>query len=173
MAAGAVREPSVPHRDYSADLDGMRFGTIEPGKHATTGSLGSMVPWFAACLERHRRGFWSHPIERGHVLLAPQPFRGYARAFGHGSQLGPGHAGLHLVARAAVCTGDDPLAADPRGVVYESLGHQLRMLDPIGAVPDDAREQQLVFGQLDLLPHAPLVGVTRVRTFYRIGASPH
>src|ERR687885_345777 len=46
---------------------------------------------------------------------------------------------------------DHVLLADDARVLDESVGHQSRMLDQVGAVADDAGHERLAFGELDLL----------------------
>ena len=75
---------------------------------------------------------------------------------------------MHLVAgargaEAAVGAGDDALAPDHAGEALDALRHQLRMLDQVDAMRHHAGHQDLVVGQLHLLPDLPFVLVARVR----------
>ena len=57
------------------------------------------------------------------------------------------------------------------GEAEDALGDQLRMLDDVGGMADDARQDQLVVGQLDVLPHLPLVLVADIAGLERVGLS--
>ncbi len=65
-------------------------------------------------------------------------------------------------AQAAVGRADHALRADDAGEPLEPLSDQLRMLHDIGGMGDDARDDHPVLGQLDVLPHGPLVLVAGV-----------
>ena len=54
------------------------------------------------------------------------------------------------------------------GEAQDALGHQLGMLDQIGRVADDARQHDLAFRQLDVLPQLPFVLVAHVGGLERI-----
>ena len=94
-------------------------------------------------------------------------------------ELGPHDGGVHLglVRRtrreAAVGAGDDPLLADDVGVADDVLGDQVFVLDVVVGVPDQARDQHLVVGELGLLPDLVLVLVARVGDLERVGAGVH
>ena len=75
---------------------------------------------------------------------------------------------MHLVAgargaEAAVGAGDHALAPDHTGEALDALRHQFRMLDQVDAMRHHAGHQDLVVGQLHLLPDLPFVLVARVR----------
>jgi len=74
---------------------------------------------------------------------------------------------------AAVGAGDHVFASQHAGEPHDALGHQLGMLDDVGGVADDSRHEDFSLRQLDLLPHAPLVLVARVRRLDEIGAGAH
>ena len=58
---------------------------------------------------------------------------------------------------AAVGSAHDALAADELREPDEPVGDELRVLDDVRVVRDDARDEHLALGQLDVLPEAPLV----------------
>ena len=60
--------------------------------------------------------------------------------------------GLGALGEAAVGAGDDVLAADEVGVAHDPLGDQLRVLDAVGRVGDDAGDDDLAVGELDAAP---------------------
>ena len=76
---------------------------------------------------------------------------------------------MDAAAEPAIGRGDDALAADEFGEADDALGDQLRMLDHVGGVADDARQDELAVGQLDVLPHLPFVLVADIAGLERIG----
>ena len=81
---------------------------------------------------------------------------------------------MHLVAgargaEAAIGAGDDALAPDDTGEAHDALRHQFRMLDEMDAVRHHAGYEDLVVGQLHLLPDRPLVLVARVGGLDQVG----
>jgi len=58
---------------------------------------------------------------------------------------------------AAIGAGNHVLVADRFREVADTLRDQFRVLDQVGGVADHARHDELVAGQLDLLPQRPLV----------------
>ena len=56
---------------------------------------------------------------------------------------------------------------------HDALGDQLRMLDDIGGVADDAGNEHLARRQFRALPHAPFVLVARIGAFDDEGADLH
>src|SRR5256885_15293395 len=90
-----------------------------------------------------------------------------ARAGGERLELGPHDRRMHApverpLREAAVGSRHQVLASDELAYPNEPLGHQLRMLDDVRGVADDAGHQRLAAWQLDLLPDAPFVLVARV-----------
>src|SRR5438874_1344102 len=77
-------------------------------------------------------------------------------------ELRPGDLRMDPAAEPAIGRGDDPLAADQLGETQNAVGDQLGMFDDIGGVADDAGQDQLVVGQLDLLPDPPFVLVPHI-----------
>src|SRR5688572_33321074 len=79
----------------------------------------------------------------------PQLRRGQAGAFGERLELLPDHLGMNLgpIAglgrEAAVGAGEDVLPADDPGIADQTLGDQLRVLDDVTSVRDDAGYQRL------------------------------
>src|SRR5262249_29344132 len=81
---------------------------------------------------------------------------GSARAlgpFGERLQLRPCDLRMGAAAEAAVGAGDHVLRPDAPGEATDALGHQLRMLDPVGGVRDDPGDEDLAVGKLHILPH--------------------
>jgi len=63
------------------------------------------------------------------------------------SHMMPGaRAPSRVLGEAAVDTGDDVLSPDDPGVALDPLGHQLRVLDAVRRVRDDARDDDLPVG---------------------------
>ena len=91
------------------------------------------------------------------------------RALRQRLELRPGDLRMNAPAEPAVGRSDDPLPADEVGEAQDALGDQLRMLDHVGGVADDARQHQLVVGQLHLLPDLPLVLVADIAGLERVG----
>ena len=65
-------------------------------------------------------------------------------------------------AEAAVDAGHDVVAADEVGVALDALRDELRVLDVVRLALDDAGDQHLAFGHLDLLEQRPLVRMARI-----------
>ena len=76
---------------------------------------------------------------------------------------------MDAAAKAAIGAGDDILPADDVGVAHDPVGDDLGMFDDVGRVADDARDEQLAVGQLDVLPDAPFVLMADIARFDRIG----
>ena len=73
-------------------------------------------------------------------------------------------------AEAAVRAGNDVLATYQLCETRDALCHELWVLDDVGSVTDYPGNQNLSWRQLNLLPHAPLVLVTRIGGFNQIGS---
>src|SRR5262249_16863629 len=103
------------------------------------------------------------------ALARPELLAGDASALSQCFQLRPDD---FLVANprpaAAVCAGLYVFSADPLRVVDQTLGDQLRVLDKIGGVRNDAGHQHLARRQLYILPHVVLVLVPHVRRLDRV-----
>src|SRR5881397_2514998 len=78
---------------------------------------------------------------------------------------------MHPAAETAVGGGDDALLSHEVGEARDALGHELGVLDHVGGVAHDARQDQLAVGQLHVLPHLPLVLVAHVAGLERVGAA--
>ncbi len=100
------------------------------------------------------------------------------RPFHQGAELGPGHLGVDLVARArgaeaAVGAGDDVFASQQACEALDALGHELGVLDQVHAMGDHAGDEDLALGELRVAPDGPLVLVPRIGGFDEIGAGLH
>src|SRR5579862_3325993 len=101
----------------------------------------------------------------------PQDLRRAAGTLRHRREFGPAD---RLVpdpgAEPAIGAGQHVLAADETGIAHQPLGHQIGVLDEVGAVADNAGNEDRAVGQLDLLEDAPFVLVARVGGLDRIAA---
>ena len=66
---------------------------------------------------------------------------------------------------AAIGAGDDVLAPHHSGEVEDAVCDDLRVLDDVGRVADDARDQDFSVGQFDVSPDFPLVLVLNEKPF--------
>jgi hypothetical protein len=108
------------------------------------------------------------------LLFLPQVTAREARPFGERGEFCPDHRSMDFrgggrAGKAAIGAGDHVLPADHARKAYNPLCDELRMLNQIGGVRDDPRDQQLPFRQLDAFPDPPLVLVTRIGGFKGIG----
>jgi hypothetical protein len=78
---------------------------------------------------------------------------------------------VNPAAEATIGAGDDVLAPDHPGEVEDAVGDDLRVLDDVGGVADDARDQDFSVGQLDVSPDFPLVLVTDVAGLDRVSTN--
>src|SRR3972149_2428129 len=94
---------------------------------------------------------------------APQLLRRDAGALRHRRELRPDDLRVADAAAApagaAAGAGEAFPAADDAGVAPEPLGDELRVLDEVAVVADDAGHERLAGRQLDVLPDLPLVVV--------------
>src|SRR5256885_118083 len=102
---------------------------------------------------RGRSRRWPMPRRRS---MPPELTRGDARAFRHRRHFRPHDIRIdrglsHPRAITAVAAGHHIFAADKLRIATDPLRDQLRMLDEIRLRLDDARNEHLAFGQLDLL----------------------
>ena len=74
-------------------------------------------------------------------LLARQPGAGDQRF-----ELGPGELRMDAPAETAIGAGDDILAAHHPGESQDAVGDELGVLDDVGGVADDPRDQDLAVG---------------------------
>ena len=70
----------------------------------------------------------------------------------------------------AVGAADDALSADELREAHEALRDELGVLDDVRVVGDDAGDEHLALGQLDVLPEPPLVLVAGVRLLDQVVA---
>jgi hypothetical protein len=87
-------------------------------------------------------------------------------------ELGPDELRMNSAAEAAIRAGNDVLAPRDPGEIEDAVGDDLGMLDDVGGVADDTRNQDLPFGQLDIPPDLPLVLVTDVAGLFELEARP-
>src|SRR5579864_7245833 len=88
----------------------------------------------------------------------PEDLGGAARAFGHRLELGPADRFVaDACAETAIGAGQHILPPDQPGIAYEALGDEVGVLDEIGAVADDPRDERRALGQFHLLEDAPFV----------------
>src|SRR5712691_10979987 len=116
----------------------------------------------------HPELLWS-PAGTGPELPGRQ--RGALR---QGLEFGPHDGGMDAgrkgtLGEAAVGAGNDVLPPDQPGVCREAPGDQLRVLDDVGRMGDDARDKELAVRELDLFPDLPLVLVAWIRGFHAVG----
>src|SRR3982074_3254347 len=72
--------------------------------------------------------------------------------------------------KAAIGSGDHILAAQGLRVADDALGDEFGVLDDVGGVADDTRDQYFALGQFDVLPDFPLMFVARIGPFDQEGA---
>ena len=97
------------------------------------------------------------------VVATKELFCRDPRPFCARREFGPGNFRMaNALAKAAVGSRDDIFLAHDARVANQPLGHQLRVLDQVGRVPDDTRDERLAVGQFDVLPDRPVVFVARV-----------
>src|SRR5262249_14648246 len=129
--------------------------------NATRGYNVSRAP-SRACGQARRRDSQGATRRPG-ALAAPESLRCQAGAFYQCLKLQLGDGRVQPTrAEAAVRPRNDIFAPDHRRVVADALCDQLWVLDRIGVVANDARDEDLARWQLDVLPEMPFVGVTRV-----------
>src|SRR5581483_10331305 len=103
-------------------------------------------------------------------LLPPQALRCDAGALGHRLELGPGDLRVaHARPQPAVRARDDVLAADDARVGLPPVRDQLRVLHDVRVVADHAGDKDLAVRQLRVLPHLPLMVVSRVSGLDGVG----
>jgi len=103
-------------------------------------------------------------------VLWPELLRGEPGSFDQGSEFGPGDTGSNGARpdkgiEATIRAGDNILAAQHARETHNSLGHNLRVFDIVGARIDHSRNKYLSFGQTHLLEYLPLMLVARVGSF--------
>src|ERR1700722_3514736 len=84
-------------------------------------------------------------------------------------QLRPGNRRMDTAAKSAIGRSDDTLATHAFRETDNALGDQFRMFHDVGGVTDHARQNDLAFRKLDVLPHVPLVLMAHIAGFERIG----
>src|SRR6516162_7170637 len=112
----------------------------------------------------------THRGSSSRLGTAPETLGGDLGAFGHRAQLFERDVGIELAvagegAKTAIGAGNDALAPDDVGEAADSLRDEFGMLDIIGRGVEDARDEDLVVGQLGFLPDRPFMLVPRVGGF--------
>src|SRR5215471_1317803 len=118
-------------------------------------------------------GSWSFSRKCDPMCLPPEFFTRQRGAFRQRAKLRPLDLRMdadHVptLRESAICAGDDVFLANHTRVVLDAPRDQLRMLHHVRLVRDDAWNQDLAFGQLDVLPDHPLVLVPRIRRLDRV-----
>jgi hypothetical protein len=100
-----------------------------------------------------------HPAQ---TLLnsTPQLLARDRRAVAQGAQLGPGDLRMDAAAQAAVGAGDDVFSADDFSERDDAISYQFRVLDEVGGVADNTRNQDLPGGEFHVAPQFELTFVT-------------
>ena len=80
---------------------------------------------------------------------------------------------MEPAAEATVGACNNILATDQVGETQDSLRYQLRMFDDVGGMTDNPRHEYLAFWKFYLLPHVPLVFVTRIGSLDQVGAGAY
>src|SRR5215472_5417045 len=104
---------------------------------------------------------------------AIQLLRCKRRAVGKGLQLRPRNLRVHTESQAAIGAGNDIHTANESCEADDAVGDELRMLDDIGRVADDTRDENFSVRQRRRLPELPLVLVARVGSLDRVGTRLH
>src|SRR5580704_10240016 len=81
-----------------------------------------------------------------------QSLAGQRRALDQRAQFRPRNLRMRTAAKTAIGAGDDVFLADKTRIALQALRHQLRMLDHVGRMGDDAGDENLSRRQLDLVP---------------------
>src|SRR3989475_7827009 len=104
----------------------------------------------------------------------PELSRRQSRAFHERLELRPRDLRMaDTRSETAVRPRDHVLAPDEPHVLHEALGDELGVLDEVAGVADDAGNEDLAGGELDVFPHPPLVIVARVRRLDGIALRAH
>src|SRR5580704_7818500 len=114
---------------------------------------------------RSTAGMSDHPLVLRPQFVGREPGAGDERF-----ELGPDELRMNSAAEAAIRAGNDVLAPRDPGEIEDAVGDDLGMLDDVGGVADDTRNQDLPFGQLDIPPDLPLVLVTDVAGLFELEA---
>src|ERR1700759_2220737 len=83
---------------------------------------------------------------------APKLFSRQRGALRQRLELGPSDHRMNAAAKPAIGRGDHALAADALGEAQDALRDEFRMLDHVRRMADDARQNHLAVGKLDVLP---------------------
>src|SRR5690242_15096670 len=107
----------------------------------------------------------------GSLNSAPQFFARDCGAITERAKLGPGDLRMDAAAETAVGAGDDVFPADEFSERDEAIGHKFGVLDQIGGVADDTRDENLSGGELHVAPDFEFMFVTDVAGFNQVGLS--
>ena len=137
------------------------------GASPSSAASASGVRWSApTCVVRIRLG---HADSRFVAIRAPSAS---ASSFAHWI-VGCTRSDEGALGKAAVGPAHHALAADEVRQAHEPLGDELRMLDDVRVVGDDAGDEHLALGQLHVLPQPPLVLVPGIRLLHQVVAGGH
>src|SRR5438046_1059948 len=106
-----------------------------------------------------------------YALRPPELPGGEGGAFGEDLELRPAELRVEAAPEAAVGPGDDVFAPDEAGVVDQPVGDELRVLEGISRMTDDAGHENLALRELYLAPDFPFVLVADIRGFDRVSLS--
>jgi len=80
------------------------------------------------------------------MISSPELTADQCRTLRQRFELGPGDVRVDAPAEPAIGRSDDPLAADQPRKAQDAVGNQLGVLDDVGRVTDDPRQDQLAVG---------------------------
>jgi hypothetical protein len=107
--------------------------------------------------------------------MVPELLRRYARPFSESTKLGPYDSGMNLTItgearEATIGSGDYVFAADDIGEPDNPFSDKLLVLDEVGSVSNDTRNQSLSLRNAHSLPNTPFVLVSYISCLERISA---
>src|SRR6516225_133268 len=147
---GRAHSGSGYRQDPTGTLPGVPQRSPEPCRHRSAapsprrtdpGARRQAVCDIARNLAVTRDTLNRIPVAQTSCSTSPEGRRREAGAFDKRPQLGPGKAGVDPAAEAAIGAGNYVLTADDRRVAQDAVGDELRVLDKVGSVADDARHQ--------------------------------
>ena len=75
--------------------------------------------------------------------------------------------------KAAIGSGQEIFPPCQASNTHDAFSDKLGMFDHVGGVADDARDEHLARGRLHILPHLPVVLVTRIGGLGHVGTDMH